>query len=85
MGELLGEIAEGDPLRQFAGYHGNKEATNKKIARDVFKKGDQYFRTGDLLRVDSAGYWYFVDRYHNLISSSSLSCLCMYLNTLMCF
>jgi fatty-acyl-CoA synthase len=42
----LGEITEGDPLRQFAGYHGNKEATSKKVARDVFKKGDQFFRTG---------------------------------------
>ena len=31
-GELLGEIVAGDPLRQFAGYHGNEKATNKKIS-----------------------------------------------------
>jgi len=61
-GELLGEIVEGDPVRGFDGYHDNKEATNKKIYRDAFKKGDIYFRTGDLLKRDKDGYWYFVDR-----------------------
>lgn len=40
-GELLGEIVDSDPLRQFAGYHGNKAATDKKIAFDVFTKGDK--------------------------------------------
>ena len=30
------------------------EATEKKVLRDVFAKGDAYFRTGDLLRVDAA-------------------------------
>jgi len=58
----LGEIVETDPLRGFAGYHGDKKATNKKVANDVFIKGDSYFRTGDLLRCDSNGYWHFVDR-----------------------
>jgi fatty-acyl-CoA synthase len=28
----------------------------------VFAKGDVWFRTGDLLRKDVAGYFYFVDR-----------------------
>eukprot|EP01064_Diplonema_japonicum_P018233 TRINITY_DN26914_c0_g1_i1.p1 TRINITY_DN26914_c0_g1~~TRINITY_DN26914_c0_g1_i1.p1 ORF type:complete len:635 (+),score=212.57 TRINITY_DN26914_c0_g1_i1:39-1943(+) len=44
----------------FEGYT-NKEATEKKIMRDVFVKGDSYFRTGDLLRKTN-GYTYFVDR-----------------------
>eukprot|EP00456_Euglypha_rotunda_P082860 TRINITY_DN8175_c0_g1_i16.p1 TRINITY_DN8175_c0_g1~~TRINITY_DN8175_c0_g1_i16.p1 ORF type:complete len:545 (-),score=101.93 TRINITY_DN8175_c0_g1_i16:52-1452(-) len=61
-GELLGEIVDDDPVRQFDGYHGNKDATSKKIAFDVFKKGDKWFRSGDLLRRDSSGFWYFVDR-----------------------
>merc|ERR1711998_125591 len=38
------------------------EATEKKILRDAFKKGDRYFRSGDLLRRDAKGYYYFVDR-----------------------
>jgi hypothetical protein len=33
-----------------------------QIATDVFKKGDKYFRTGDLIRYDPDGYLYFVDR-----------------------
>ena len=33
-----------------------------KILRDVFKKGDAWFRTGDLMRKDERGYFYFVDR-----------------------
>lgn len=27
-----------------------------------FKKGDKWFRTGDLMKVDDKGYYYFVDR-----------------------
>ena len=61
-GELLGEILPGNPGREFAGYHGNKEGTEKKVLRDVFVKGDIYFRTGDLIRQDDQGYFYFVDR-----------------------
>ena len=29
---------------------------------DVFQKGDAYWRSGDLLRYDENGYFYFVDR-----------------------
>jgi len=61
-GELLGLIAPGDPTREFKGYLGNKEGTAKKVLRGVFRPGDAYFRTGDLLRRDEAGYFYFVDR-----------------------
>merc|ERR1711990_780832 len=32
------------------------------MGRDVFAKGDSYFRSGDLLRRDAKGYFYFVDR-----------------------
>jgi fatty-acyl-CoA synthase len=28
----------------------------------VFERGDAWFRTGDLMRKDEAGYFYFVDR-----------------------
>merc|ERR1719265_2713722 len=33
-----------------------------KILRDAFKKGDRFFRSGDLLKKDAKGYYYFVDR-----------------------
>jgi len=46
----------------FSGYWGNPEATNKKFARDLFKKGDLWYRTGDALRRDEDGRWFFVDR-----------------------
>lgn len=65
-GELISEIGPG---RAFAGYYGNKEGTNKKVLRDVFQRGDQYFRTGDLIRWDTnTGYFYFVDRIGDTFS-----------------
>jgi len=51
--------ADGD-MSNFEGYT-NKEATEKKTLRDVFAKGDLWYRSGDLLRKDG-GYFYFVDR-----------------------
>ncbi|HEX3810278.1 MAG TPA: long-chain-acyl-CoA synthetase [Rhizomicrobium sp.] len=59
-GEALGQI-ENDPGQTFDGYT-RAEDTNKKILRDVFTKGDAWFRTGDLMRRDAHGYFYFVDR-----------------------
>ncbi|KAF9189427.1 Fatty-acid-CoA ligase FadD6 [Haplosporangium sp. Z 767] len=61
-GELLTLIDPAEPSRAFRGYHENESASNKKVAKNVFKAGDQYFRTGDILRQDSDGYFYFGDR-----------------------
>jgi len=65
VGELVAPIRTLDTangkMDNFEGYT-NKEATEKKILRDVFTKGDQYFRSGDLLRRDNQGFFYFVDR-----------------------
>lgn len=47
---------------KFQGYFGNDKASSSKIIRDVFKKGDAYYRSGDLQRIDSDGRWWFVDR-----------------------
>jgi fatty-acyl-CoA synthase len=58
VGEAIGRITA---LGRFEGYS-SPEATEKKILRDVFRRGDAYFRTGDLLRRDSDDYFYFVDR-----------------------
>jgi acyl-CoA synthetase (AMP-forming)/AMP-acid ligase II len=61
-GELLYGLNVKDIEDKFQGYFGNKEATEKKILRDVLKKGDAYFRSGDTVRFDSDGRLWFVDR-----------------------
>jgi len=61
-GEALGAIRSDDVRFQFQGYSGDAKQTEKKILRDVFEKGDAWFRTGDLLRKDKDDYFYFVDR-----------------------
>lgn len=57
-GLTLGEITD---LSPFAGYT-DKAATEAKIFRDVFAKGDAWFNTGDLLRDIGYGHAQFVDR-----------------------
>ncbi|HTO65086.1 MAG TPA: long-chain-acyl-CoA synthetase [Bradyrhizobium sp.] len=62
VGEAIGRIGTADQGGgRFEGYT-DAEATEKKILRDVFAKGDAWFRTGDLMRQDAQGYFYFVDR-----------------------
>lgn len=46
----------------FVGYYNNPEATEKRFERNVFKKGDLWYRTGDALRRDKDGRWFFMDR-----------------------
>ena len=62
-GEAIGKILEGPGsiASHFEGYS-DRRASESKILRDVFEVGDAWFRTGDLMRKDDAGYFYFVDR-----------------------
>jgi fatty-acyl-CoA synthase len=60
VGELLSVISKRTTM-SFDGYVDKKD-NEQKIVRDCFVKGDQYLRTGDLLRRDRASYFYFVDR-----------------------
>lgn len=60
-GEYVSKIM-GSPSAQFAGYAGNQKATESKVLKDVFKKGDAWFRSGDLMRVDRDGFFWFGDR-----------------------
>ncbi|MET0294296.1 MAG: long-chain-acyl-CoA synthetase, partial [Phenylobacterium sp.] len=60
IGECVGQIGD-DTRSDFAGYV-DKAASEKKVLHDVFEKGDAWFATGDLMRQDSDGYVYFVDR-----------------------
>jgi fatty-acyl-CoA synthase len=65
-GETGEAIARIDPDPQnvsarFEGYTSDEES-QQKIIRGVFEPGDAWFRTGDLMRQDGEGYFYFVDR-----------------------
>ena len=63
-GLLLGKITA---VTEFEGYT-SAEATEKKIMRDVYEKGDAWFNTGDLLKTVDVGFalglphYQFVDR-----------------------
>jgi fatty-acyl-CoA synthase len=60
VGETVGGISR-RAGREFEGYT-NRAESDKKMLHDVFRKGDLWFRTGDLMRRDAHGYFYFVDR-----------------------
>ena len=63
VGEAIGKIP--DDLATLAGrFEGytSEEESEKKILHNVFKQGDAWYRTGDLMRKDEGGYFYFVDR-----------------------
>jgi len=63
VGEAIGRILDdgSNHTSRFEGY-ADREASERKILRDVFTRDDAWFRTGDLMRRDDKGYYYFVDR-----------------------
>ena len=60
-GEALGQILAENGATHFEGYT-DEAASASKILRDVFAPGDAWYRTGDLMRQDEQGFFYFVDR-----------------------
>ncbi|KAG5985445.1 hypothetical protein E4U55_000007 [Claviceps digitariae] len=61
-GELISRLDPQNIHRRFQGYYRNQGATTSKIIRDVFRKGDAWFRSGDVTRWDADGRMYFMDR-----------------------
>jgi fatty-acyl-CoA synthase len=59
IGRIRGETAPAGG--EFEGYTSTEE-TERKILRDVFERGDAWYRTGDLMRRDASGFYYFLDR-----------------------
>ena len=62
-GEAIGMILDipDSMAGRFEGYT-SAEASEKKVLRNVFKDGDAWWSSGDLLRCDEDGYCWFVDR-----------------------
>jgi acyl-CoA synthetase (AMP-forming)/AMP-acid ligase II len=58
-GEVIGRVRERGLLTE---YLGNDAATDEKLLRDVFEKGDVFQRMGDLVVQDSDGWVQFHDR-----------------------
>jgi fatty-acyl-CoA synthase len=63
VGEFIGMILDlpDSGAGRFEGYTSSEE-TARKILRDVFRPGDKWYRSGDLLYHDADDYYYFVDR-----------------------
>jgi fatty-acyl-CoA synthase len=63
VGEALGRIFH-DPSKPSSRFEGYSNAVDNqaKILRSVFADGDTWFRSGDLMRKDADGYYYFIDR-----------------------
>ncbi|KAE8131472.1 hypothetical protein BDV38DRAFT_275928 [Aspergillus pseudotamarii] len=58
-GEAIGRVRNRGLLTE---YLHNEDATEKKLIRDVFEKGDIFQRTGDLVVQDGDGWVKFQDR-----------------------
>ncbi|XDV52721.1 hypothetical protein PO909_021399 [Leuciscus waleckii] len=58
-GLLVSQITQ---KAQFAGYARDPKQTEKKKLYNVFEKGDVYFNSGDLFKIDRENFIYFQDR-----------------------
>ncbi|MGB7190175.1 MAG: long-chain-acyl-CoA synthetase [Acidobacteriaceae bacterium] len=86
-GEALGRSVD-DPTTigtKFEGYSNEQESEKKKL-RDVVRPGDAWVRTGDLMRKDRQGFYYFLDRLgdtfrwkgENVATSEVAETICAY-------
>jgi fatty-acyl-CoA synthase len=62
-GEALARVLS-DPQQAGSRFEGYSDplASEKKLLRNVFEQGDAWVRTGDLMRRDEKGFFYFIDR-----------------------
>jgi fatty-acyl-CoA synthase len=63
IGEAVGLMPAtgGERAGRFEGY-ADQEASDRKVLRNVFEAGDSWYRSGDLMRRDERGFYFFVDR-----------------------
>ncbi|GAB4207230.1 MAG: acyl-CoA synthetase [Sandaracinaceae bacterium] len=69
-GVLVARIDPSHPMASFDGYEGDAEE-GQRILRGLFDPGDAWFVTGDLLRRDPEGDFWFVDRAADVLRTSS--------------
>ncbi len=62
VGELIAEVLDNDGVAGFFEGYTSPQATEAKLMRDVFRPGDCWVKSGDLVRFDEDGYFYFHDR-----------------------
>ncbi len=60
-GEPGEAVAQLGAAARFEGYT-DADASRRKVLHGVFAPGDRWFRSGDLMRRDAAGFYAFVDR-----------------------
>jgi putative long chain acyl-CoA synthase len=65
-GMLLARIEAGNALAAFDGYVDERESS-RRVLRNAFVTGDSWFVTGDVLRADVDGDYWFVDRAADMI------------------
>jgi fatty-acyl-CoA synthase len=63
VGETIGRVLDdrSNVGSRFEGYT-SQDASEKRMLRGVFEPGDIWVRSGDLMRKDEKGFFYFVDR-----------------------
>lgn len=69
-GVLVAQIDPWHPMTGFDGYAsatGNEDESVARLLRGVFDEGDAWFVTGDLMRVDADGNFWFVDRLADVV------------------
>jgi fatty-acyl-CoA synthase len=66
VGEVLGLIDPSDPLQQMNNYI-DEGLIKGRILTSVYREGDTWYRTGDLLRRESDGFIYFVGRLKHTV------------------
>lgn len=67
-GMLIARIDPGHPVAAFDGYVDERESA-RRVLRDAVMPGDAWFVTGDVLRIDDDGDYWFVDRATDMILS----------------
>ncbi len=65
-GMLIARIDSGHPMASFDGYLDNQESANR-VLRGAFEPDDAWFVTGDVVRMDPSGNYWFVDRAADMI------------------
>ncbi len=65
-GMLIARIDAGHPMAAVDGYVADRESASR-VVRDIQDTGDAWFVTGDMLRADTDGTYWFVDRAGEMV------------------